>query len=177
LRVLFASLHLSSLLEFRAFEQKNASKFSLFRTLMNSRAIRAMWWTTTTTRNLTWMTTIVRIIFDVVVYQLIVVVSRISFATNVLNRRSRVSRYVLNSCVYDSLFNCRRSRFVFVSSFINCQTFMSLFASTIYQRKHSWKSERFYNFIWLFEIASEMIEKMLTRSIKKRYKFMKRNCF
>ncbi len=71
----------------------------------------------------------------------------------------------------------RRFRFVFASSFINCLTFVSLFASTRYQRKHSWKSERFYNFFWLFEIASEMTEKMLTRSTKRRYELMKRNCF
>jgi hypothetical protein len=110
-------------------------------------------------------------------YQLIVVVSRVLSATNVLNRRSRVSRYVVSSCVYDFLSNCRRSQFVFVSSSISCQTFVSLFASTRYQRKHSWKSERFYNSFWLFEIASGMIEKMLTKSTKKRYEFIKRNCF
>jgi hypothetical protein len=177
LRVLLSSLHFSSLLESRAFRQKDASRFWLFRKLMNSRVIRAMWWTTTTTRNLTWMTTIVRIVFNVVVFQLIVVVSRISSETNVLNRKSRVFRYVLNSCVYDFLFNYRRFRFVFISFFINCQTFVSFFASTKYQRKHSWRSERFYNFIWLFKIASEMIEKKLTKLTKKWYKFMKRNCF
>jgi hypothetical protein len=120
---------------------------------------------------------IVQIVFNIVVYQLIVVVSRASFAINVLNKKSRVFWYVVNSCVYDFLSNCRRSRFVFISSFINCQTFVSFFAWTRYQRKHSWKSERFYNFFWLFEIASEMIEKMLTRSTKKWYEFMKRNCF
>jgi hypothetical protein len=129
------------------------------------------------TKNLTWMTTIVRTVFDAVIYQLIVVVSRVLFATDILNKRSRVFRYVVNSCVYDSLFNCRKSRFVFVSSFINCQTFVSFFASTKYQRRHSWKNERFYNSFWLFEIASEMIKKMLTKSTKRRYEFMKRNCF
>jgi hypothetical protein len=98
-------------------------------------------------------------------------------AADVLDRRSRVFRYVVNSCVYDFLSNCRRSQFVFVSSFISCQTFVSLFASTKYQRRHSWKSERFYSSFWLFEIASEMIEKMLTKSTKKRYEFMRRNCF
>jgi hypothetical protein len=53
----------------------------------------------------------------------------------------------------------RRFRFVFESSSINCQTLVSFFASTRYRRRHSWKSERFYNFFWLFEIASEMIER------------------
>jgi hypothetical protein len=176
--VLFASIHFSSSsLESRAFRQKNALKFWSFRKLMSSRATRVTWWMTMTTKHLMWMTTIVRIVFDAVVYQLIVVVSRILSATNVLNRRSRVSRYVVNSCVYDFLFNCRRSQFVFVSSFINCQTFVSFLASTKYRRRHSWKSERFYNSFWLFEIASEMTEKMLTKSTKKRYEFMRRNCF
>jgi hypothetical protein len=71
----------------------------------------------------------------------------------------------------------RRFRFVFASSSINCLTLVSFFASTRYQRKHSWKSEWFYNSFWLFEIASEMIEKMLTKSTKRRYKLMRRNCF
>jgi hypothetical protein len=176
--VLFASIHFSSSsLESRASRQKDVLRFWSFRKLMSSRATHATWWTTMTTKNLTWMTTIVRIVFDVVVYQLIVVVSRILSATNVLDRKSRVFRYVVNSCVYDFLFNCRKFQFVFVSSFINCQTFVSFFASTKYRRKHSWKNERFYNFFWLFEIASEMIEKMLTKSTKKQYEFMKRNCF
>jgi hypothetical protein len=177
LRVLFASLHFSSIFELRAFRQKDVSRFWSFRKLLNSRAICTMWWTTTTTRNLTRMTIIVRIIFDIIVFQLIVVVSRILSATNVLNRRSRVSRYIVNSCVDDSLFNFRRFRFVFVSLFINCKTFVSFFASTKYQQKHLWKNERFYNFIWLFEIVSEVIEKMLTKLTKKWYEFMKRNCF
>jgi hypothetical protein len=176
--VVFASIHFSSsLLESRALRQKNALRFWSFRKLMSSRATRVTWWTTMTTKLLMWMTTIVRIVFDVVVYQLIVVVSRILSATNVLNRRSRVSRYVVNSCVYDFLFNCRKFQFVFVSSFINCQTLVSFFASTKYRRKHSWKSERFYNSFWLFEIASEMTEKMLTKSTKRRYELIKRNCF
>ncbi len=51
------------------------------------------------------MTTIVRIVFDVVVYQLIVIVSRILSATDVLNKRSRVFRYVLSSCINVFLFN------------------------------------------------------------------------
>ncbi len=72
---------------------------------MSSRATRVTWWTTMTTKNLMWMTTIIRIAFDVVVYQLIVVVSRILSATNVLNRRSRVFRYVLSLCIDVSLFN------------------------------------------------------------------------
>jgi hypothetical protein len=72
---------------------------------MNSRATRATWWTTMMTKNRTWMTIIVRIVFDVVVYQLIVVISRVLSATNVLDRRSRVSRYVLNSCINVFLFN------------------------------------------------------------------------
>jgi hypothetical protein len=178
LRALFASIHFSSsLLESHASLQKNVLRFWSFRKLMNSRATRATWWTTMMTKNLTWMTTIVRIVFDVVVYQLIVVVSRVLFATNVLDKRSRVFRYVVNSCVYDFLFNCRRFRFVFVSSFINCRTLVSLFASTRYQRKHSWKNERFYIFFWLFEIANEMIEKMLTKSTKRRDEFMRKNCF
>jgi hypothetical protein len=176
--VLFASIHFSSSsLELCASRQKDVLRFRSFRKLMSSRATRVTWWTTMTTKNLMWMTTIVRIVFDVVVYYLIIVVSRILSATNVLNKRLRVSRYVVNSCVYDFLFNCRRSQFVFVSSFINCQTFVSFFASTRYREKHLWKSERFYNFFWLFKIASEMIEKMLMRSIKKRYELMKKNCF
>jgi hypothetical protein len=176
--VLFASIHFSSSsLEFRASRQKDALRFWSFRKLMSSRATRVTWWMTMTTKHLMWMTTIVRIVFDAVVYQLIVVVSRILFATDVLDKRSRVSRYVVNSCVYDFLFNCRKSQFVFVSSSISCQTLVSFFASTKYRRKHSWKSERFYSFFWLFEIASEMIEKMLTKSTKKRYELMKRNCF
>jgi hypothetical protein len=98
--VLFASIHFSSSsLESYAFRQKNALRFWSFRKLMNSRATRATWWTTMMTKNRTWITTIVRIVFDVVVYQLIVVVSRVLSATNVLDRRSRVSRYVLNSCI------------------------------------------------------------------------------
>jgi hypothetical protein len=52
-----------------------------------------------------WMTTIVWIVFDAVVYQLIVVVSRILSATDVLDRRSRVFRYVLSSCIDVFLFN------------------------------------------------------------------------
>jgi hypothetical protein len=76
-------------------------------------------------------------------YQLIVVVSRVSSATNVLNKRSRVFRYVVNSCVADSLFNSRRSRFVFVSSSINCRTLVSFYASIKYHWRHLWKSERF----------------------------------
>jgi hypothetical protein len=176
--VLFASIHFSSSsLESRALRQKDALRFWSFRKLMSSRATRVTWWMTMTTKHLMWMTTIVRIVFDAVVYQLIVVVSRVLSATDVLNKKSRVFRYVVNSCVYDFLFNCRRSQFVFVSSSINCQTLVSLFASTRYRRKHSWKSERFYNFFWLFEIASEMIEKMLTKSTKKWYELMKRNCF
>jgi hypothetical protein len=176
--VLFASIHFSSSsLESRALRQKNVLRFWSFRKLMNSRATRVTWWMTMTTKFLMWMTTIVQIVFDVVVYQLIVVVSRILSATNVLNKRSRVFRYVVNLCVYDFLFNYRKSQFVFVSSFINCQTLMSFFASTKYRRRYSWKNERFYNFFLLFEIANEMIEKMLTKSTKKRYEFMKRNCF
>jgi hypothetical protein len=176
--VLFASIHFSSSsLESRASRQKDALRFWSFRKLMSSRATRVTWWMTMTTKHLMWMTTIIRIVFDAVVYQLIVVVSRILSATNVLNRKSRVFRYVVSLYVYDILFNCRKFQFVFVSSFINCQTLVSFFASTKYQRKHSWKSERSYNFFWLFEIASEMIEKMLTKSIKKRYELMKRNCF
>ncbi len=108
---------------------------------------------------------------------MIVVVSWILSATNVLNKRSRVFRYVVNLCVYIFLFNCRRFRFVFVSSFINCQTFVSFFASTRYQRKHLWKNERLYNFFWLFEIANEMTEKILTKLTKKRYELIKRNRF
>jgi hypothetical protein len=69
---------------------------------------------------------------DAVVYQLIVVVSRISSATDVLDRRSRVSRYVVSSCVADSLFNSRRFRFVFVWSSINCRTLVSFYASIRY---------------------------------------------
>jgi hypothetical protein len=72
---------------------------------MNSRATRATWWTMMMTKNRTWMTIIVQIVFDVVVYQLIVVVSRILLATDVLNKKSRVSRYVLNSCIIVFLFN------------------------------------------------------------------------
>ncbi len=178
LRVLFASIHFSSSsFEFFAFRQRNVLKFLSFRKLISFRATRATWWTTMMTKNLTWITIIVRIVFDVVVYQLIVIVSRISFAINVLNKKSCVFRYVLNSCINVFLFNSRRSRFVFASSFINCSTFVSFYASTTYQQKYLWKSERFYNCIWLFKIASEMIEKMSTRLIKKRYEFMKKNCF
>jgi hypothetical protein len=144
---------------------------------MNSRAIRAIWWTTTTTKNLMWKTTIVRIVFDVVAYQLIVVVSRVSFVINVSSKKQFAFRYVLNSCVDISLFNFRRFWFVFVSSFINCLTFVSFYASTIYHWKYLWKSDRFYNFIWLFEIVNEVIEKTLTKLTEKRYEFMKRNCF
>ncbi len=176
--VLFASIHFSSSsLESQTCRQKDALRFWSFRKLMSSRATRATWWTTMMTKNRTWMMTIVRIVFDVVVYQLIVVVSRVLSATNVLNKRSRVSRYVLSSCIDVSYLILRRFRFVFTSSFINCLTFVSFFASTKYQRKHSWKSERFYNSFWLFEIASEMIKKMLTKSTKRRYELMKRNCF
>ncbi len=76
-----------------------------------------------------------------------------------------------------SLFNFHRSRFIFVSSFVNCLTFVSFYVSMKYHWKHSWKSERFYNFIWLFEIMNELIEKILTKLTKKRYEFMKKNCF
>jgi hypothetical protein len=107
------------------------------------RAIDTQWWTTTTTKNRMWKTTIVRIVFDVVVYQLIVVMSRISFATDVLNKRSRVFRYVVSSCVVDFLFNSRRFRFVFVSSFISCRTLVSFYALIRYHWRHLWKSERF----------------------------------
>ncbi len=104
--VLFASIHFSSSsLEFHASRQKDALRFWSFRKLMNSRATRATWWTTMMTKNRTWMTTIVRIVFDFVVYQLMIVVSRILSATNVLNRRSRVFRYVLSLCIDVSLFN------------------------------------------------------------------------
>jgi hypothetical protein len=72
---------------------------------MSFRATRATWWTTMMTKNRTWMTTIVRIVFDAVVYQLIVVVSRILSATDVLNKRSRVFRYILSSCMNVFLFN------------------------------------------------------------------------
>jgi hypothetical protein len=75
------------------------------------------------------------------------------------------------------LFNFHKFRFVFVSSFINCLTFVSFYASTKYHWKHSWKSERFYNFIWLFEIVNELTEKMLTKLTKKRYEFRRKNCF
>jgi hypothetical protein len=143
LRVFFASFYLTSFLEFRASRLNDALEFWLFRKLMSSRAIDTQWWTTTTTKNRMWKTTIVRIVFDVVVYQLIVVVSRVSFAINVLNKRSRVFRYVVNSCVVDFLFNFRKSRFVFVSSFINCQTLVSFYASIQYHWKHLWKNERF----------------------------------
>ncbi len=177
LRVLFASFLLSTILEFRVSRQKDASRFWSFRKLRNSRVIRAMWWTRTTTKNRTWMTTIVRIVFDVVAYRLIVVVSRVSRATNVLSRKLFAFRYVLNSFVDVFLFNSRKSRFVFESSLINCLTLVSFYASTIYHWKYSWKSDRFNNLIWLFEIASEMIEKMLMRSIKKWYEFMNKNCF
>ncbi len=178
LHVLFALIHFSSsLFEFRAFRQRNVSRFWLFRKLMNSRVMRATWWTTTITKNLTWMIIIVRIIFDVIVYQLIVVISRVLFATNVLNKKSRVFWYVLNSCINVFLFNSRRFRFDFASSFINCLTFVSFYTSTKYQRKHLWKNQRFYNHIWLFEIASEMIEKILTNLTKQWYEFMKRNYF
>jgi hypothetical protein len=177
LRALFASLQLTRFLEFRAFWSKDALKFWSFRKLTSSRAINTLWWTTTTTKNRIWMTTIVRMLFDVVVYQLIVVVSRISFATNVSSRKLFVFRYFLNLCVDVFLFNSRKSRFVFVSSFINCLTFVSFHASTTYHWKHFWKSDRFYNFIWLFKIVSKIIEKMLTKLTKKRYEFMKKNCF
>jgi hypothetical protein len=93
--------------------------------------------------NRMWKTIIVQIVFNVVVYQLIVVLSRISFATNVLNKRSRVFRYVVNSCVADFLFNSRKSRFVFVSSFINCRTLVSFYASIRYHWRHLWKNEQF----------------------------------
>jgi DNA polymerase elongation subunit (family B) len=121
---------------------------------MSSRAIDTQWWTTTTTKNRMWKTTIVRIVFDVVVYQLIVVVSRVSSATDVLDKKLRVFWYVVSSCVVDSLFNSRRFRFVFVSSSINCRTFVSFYAS-----------------------IRGFIEKMLMRLIKKRYELMKKNCF
>ncbi len=98
--VLFASIHFSSSsLEFHASRQKDALRFWSFRKLMNSRATRVTWWTTMMTKIRTWMTTIVRIVFDAVVYQLIVVVSRVLSATDVLNKSSRVFRYVLNSCI------------------------------------------------------------------------------
>jgi hypothetical protein len=104
--VLFASIHFSSSsFKSHALRQKDALRFWSFRKLMSSRATRATWWTTMMTKNRTWMTTIVRIVFDVVVYQLIVVVSRVLSATNVLNKKSRVSRYVLNSCINIFLFN------------------------------------------------------------------------
>jgi hypothetical protein len=177
LRVLFASLHLSSFLESRVFRQKDASKFWSFRKLMSSRATREMWWTTTTTKSLTWMTTIVRIVFNVVVYLLIVVVWRISSAINVSSRKLFVFWYVLNSYINVSLFNSRKFRFVFVSSFISCLTFVSLYASTRYYWRHLWKNDRFYNFIWLFEIVSEMTEKMLTKLTKKQYELMRKICF
>jgi hypothetical protein len=76
-----------------------------------------------------------------------------------------------------SLFNSHRSRFVFVSSSINCLTLVSFYASTRYHWKHSWESERFYNFIWLYKIVSKMTEKMLTRLTKRRYELMRKNCF
>jgi hypothetical protein len=127
--------------------------------LKSFRVTRAMWWTTTTMKNRTWMTIIIRIVFDVVAYQLIVVDLRISRAINVLSRKLFAFRYVLNSFVDVFLFNSRKFRFVFESSFINCLTFVSFYASTIYHWKHLWKSDRFYNLIWLFEIASEIIKK------------------
>jgi hypothetical protein len=144
--------------------------------LTSFRVIDKLWWMTTTTKNLTWMTTIVRIVFDVVVYQLIVVVSRILLAVNVLNKRLLAFRYVLNSSVDVFLFNFRRFRFVFESSFINCLTFVSFYASTIYRWRHLWKSDRFCNLTWLFEIVNEMIEKIRMRLTKKRYELMRKNC-
>ncbi len=104
--VSFASIHFSSSsLESLASRQKNALRFWSFRKLMSSRATRVTWWMTMTTKHLMWMTTIARIVFDAVVYQLIVVVSRILSAADVLDRRSRVFRYVLNSCIDVSLSN------------------------------------------------------------------------
>jgi hypothetical protein len=104
--VLFTSIHFSSSsFESHASRQKDALRFWSFRKLMRFRATCATWWTTMMTKNRTWMMTIVRIVFDAVVYQLIVVVSRILSATDVLNRRSRVSRYILNSCIDIFLFN------------------------------------------------------------------------
>ncbi len=104
--VSFASIHFSSSsLELFASRQKDVLRFWSFRKLMSSRATRVTWWMTMTTMHLMWMTTIVRIVFDAVVYQLIVVVSRVLPATDVLDRRSRVFRYVLNSCIDVSLFN------------------------------------------------------------------------
>jgi hypothetical protein len=90
LRAFLASFHLTSLLEFRAFRSNDASEFWSFRKLTSSRVIDKLWWTTTMTKNLTWMTTIVRIVFDVVV-------SRVLLAVNVLNKKLFTFRYVLSS--------------------------------------------------------------------------------
>jgi hypothetical protein len=58
--------------------------------------------------------------------------SRISNAINVSSRKLLAFRYVLSSCVNVFLFNSRRFQFVFVSSFINCLTFVSFYASIKY---------------------------------------------
>jgi hypothetical protein len=159
--VLFASIHFSSLsFESYAFRQKDALRFLSFRKLMNSRATRATWWTTMMTKNRTWMTTIVRIVFDVVVYQLIVVVSRVLSATNVLNRKSRVLRYVLNSCIDVFLFNSSQIsiRFrivvyqlsdvrvalrvdeIFTKTFIKKRTILQFFLTVWDRERNDWKN-------------------------------------
>jgi hypothetical protein len=135
----------------------------LFPKLKSSRVTRAMWWTMTTTKNRTWMTTIVWIVFDVVAYRLIVVVSPVSRTINVLRRKLFAFRYVLSSFVDFFLSNSRKSRFVLESSLINCLTLVLFYASTIYHWRHLWKRDPFYNLTWLFEIPSEMIEKMLMK--------------
>ncbi len=179
--VLFASIHFSSSsLEFHASRQKDALRFWSFWKLMNSRVTRATWWTTMMTKNWTWMTTIVRIVFDVVVYQLIVVVSRILFATNVLNKKSRVSRYVLNLYIDVFLFNSSQIsirfrivvyqlsdvRVVFRVDEISTKTFMKerailQFFLTVWDReRNDWKN-------------TDEIDKETIRVYEKKLFFMK----
>ncbi len=93
--VLFASLYLTLLLESRAFRSNDASEFWLFRKLMSSRAIDTQWWTTTTTKSRIWKTTIVRIVFDVVVYQLIVVLRVDQISLKTFMRKRAIVRFYL----------------------------------------------------------------------------------
>jgi hypothetical protein len=99
------------------------------------------------------------------------------FATNVLDRKSRVFWYVLNSCIDVSLFNSSQISIRFRIVVYQLSDVRVVFRVDEISTKTFMKKRTILQFFWLFEIASEMIEKMLTRSTKKRYELMKRNCF